>query len=196
MPAGSGRTLFFGIEETWRWRYRDGQPKFDEFWRRTLDYLALRPHRRTELVLDKRTAYRQGDEIKVTVSLADEVRVAAGSRPVIARATFLPLERKDPEFITIPLQDVAGALRRGTIKNAQPGHYRIRLTEPDVVVLKLGREIPTATADVVALPKEAERAPMNVSELAHAADVANGAFFAVTSADEFLRHWPRQKKTP
>ena len=38
--VGSGRSLFFGIDETWRWRWRENEQHFNTFWMQTMRYLA------------------------------------------------------------------------------------------------------------------------------------------------------------
>jgi hypothetical protein len=41
--VGTGRALFFGIEETWRWRFRELEPQYNHFWLQTIRYLAKLP---------------------------------------------------------------------------------------------------------------------------------------------------------
>lgn len=36
-----GRTMFMGIDSTWRWRYVFGEQYFERFWRKVIRYLAL-----------------------------------------------------------------------------------------------------------------------------------------------------------
>ena len=38
--VGTGRSLFFGFDETWRWRYREDESEYAAFWMRTIRYLA------------------------------------------------------------------------------------------------------------------------------------------------------------
>ena len=38
--VGAGRVMFFGFDETWRWRYRLNEPRFNQFWLQTIRSLA------------------------------------------------------------------------------------------------------------------------------------------------------------
>src|SRR5258706_1978468 len=38
--VGTGRVMFFGFDETWRWRYREHEIRFNQFWMQTARYLA------------------------------------------------------------------------------------------------------------------------------------------------------------
>ena len=48
---GAGRTMFFGFDESWRWRYREDELRFNQFWIQTVRYLGARSKltTRTEL---------------------------------------------------------------------------------------------------------------------------------------------------
>ncbi len=42
--VGAGRTLFFGANETWRWRYKVGERDQDRFWLQLIRYAAEEPY--------------------------------------------------------------------------------------------------------------------------------------------------------
>src|SRR5262249_51308984 len=72
--VGSGRTMFFGFEEIWRWRYRDDERRYHEFWRQCMRYLSRNRPTRTVLRLDHQsTPYRVNEPIKVMVQFPDAV---------------------------------------------------------------------------------------------------------------------------
>ena len=88
--VGAGRCLFFGFDETWRWRCREDELRFNQFWIQTVRYLARSRLGRIELRLDRQTPYRRGEPIKVTVRFPDdapppapetEVKVLVERRP-------------------------------------------------------------------------------------------------------------------
>src|SRR5262249_52228020 len=70
--VGSGRTMFFGLDETWRWRFRENELHYNQFWIQTVRYLARSRSGRVELRLDRQTPYRRGEPIKVTVRFPDD----------------------------------------------------------------------------------------------------------------------------
>src|SRR5205807_1880887 len=70
--VGAGRSMFFGFDESWRWRFREGEVYFNQFWIQTVRYLARSRSGRVELRLDRQTPYRRGDPIKVLVRFPDD----------------------------------------------------------------------------------------------------------------------------
>src|SRR5207302_1058495 len=79
--VGTGRSMFFGIDETWRWRRGDDESKFENFWVQTLRYLSRGRSTRTDLKLDRQTPYRVGEKIKVMVSFPDNNPGGAAKQP-------------------------------------------------------------------------------------------------------------------
>src|SRR5262249_26265361 len=59
--VGSGRCLLLGINETWRWGFREDLLRFNQFWIQTVKYLARSGLGRIELRLDRQTPYRRGE---------------------------------------------------------------------------------------------------------------------------------------
>src|SRR5207245_1010869 len=50
--VGTGRSMFFGFDETWRWRLREDESKFNHFWVQVMRYLSRGRSNRTDLRLD------------------------------------------------------------------------------------------------------------------------------------------------
>jgi uncharacterized membrane protein len=70
---GAGRTMFLGMEDTWRWRFYRGESVFDTFWVQCLRELARSKklgQRRATLVTD-RSAYDLGQQVEVLVRVVD-----------------------------------------------------------------------------------------------------------------------------
>ena len=57
--VGAGRVLFLGFEESWRWRFRADEPRFNQFWIQMVRYLARVRPSRAEIRLDRQTPYRR-----------------------------------------------------------------------------------------------------------------------------------------
>jgi hypothetical protein len=68
---GGARSMFFGFDESWRWRFREDELRFNQFWMQTVRYLARSKLTRTELHLDRQSKYQIGEPIKVTVRFPD-----------------------------------------------------------------------------------------------------------------------------
>src|SRR5439155_27048747 len=59
--VGAGRSMFLGFDETWRWRFREDELHFNQFWIQTVRYLARSRLGRVELRTDRQTPYRRGE---------------------------------------------------------------------------------------------------------------------------------------
>src|SRR5262249_31325025 len=105
--AGARRTLFFGFEETWRWRSQDNESRFNQFGIQTVRYLARSRLGRVELRVDRQAPYRQGEPITVTVRFPDDTPPPAAETKVEVVATRSPLNKNQPsaeiEKVTLPL---------------------------------------------------------------------------------------------
>src|SRR5205085_1199033 len=80
--SGAGRVIFLGIDETWRWRFRDDEEQFNRFWMQAVRTLSRSRLGRTELKLDKQTAYRRDERIVVTVRFPDDAPAPADGATV------------------------------------------------------------------------------------------------------------------
>src|SRR5262249_48565572 len=69
---GSGGSMFFGFDESWRWRWREDELRFNQFWIQTVRYLSRNRLGRIDLRVDRQTPYRKGEPIKLTVRFPDD----------------------------------------------------------------------------------------------------------------------------
>lgn len=70
---GAGRTLFNGIDESWRWRYYTGEPVFDTFWVQQMRFLARGRklgQRRLAFAVE-RPAYELGEQVQAELRVLD-----------------------------------------------------------------------------------------------------------------------------
>jgi uncharacterized membrane protein len=206
--VGTGRSLFFGIDETWRWRRGEDESKFEHFWVQTLRYLSRGRPTRTTLRLDKQTPYRVGESIKVTVRFPDYTPGAGkdapkidASTPVKVRFTHTPVEGKeaDPRKPELVLTKHDGSLGtyEGILKGALEGKYKFELTEPKEYAKPSSDGLaPSAEGIVEPLPGELERLRMNDEELGKAATTTNGGFYTLVNAENALRDVQRGVGSP
>ncbi|MCI0637853.1 MAG: VWA domain-containing protein [Gemmataceae bacterium] len=198
--VGSGRCMFFGIDETWRWRFRDDEPRFKNFWIQVVRYLSRTRVTKTDLRLDKQTPYRLGEPIKVTVRFPEN---APGGPDVRAKldvkvtVEYRPTAKKgdtpgDPEIQTLTLAKLEGsqATFEALVNRTREGKYRFRLTAPDVSKIQPDGEKPSAEATVELPPGELERLRMNQQELMQAADSTQGRFYTIANANDLLDELP------
>jgi uncharacterized membrane protein len=94
---GAGRTLFSGIDDSWRWRFYTGESVFDTYWIQQIRYLArskkLGQRRLTFTSL--RPSYEIGEQIRVSLRILDPALI-----------------QQLPEQIRVEVQDAGGQVVR------------------------------------------------------------------------------------
>jgi hypothetical protein len=195
--VGSGRCMFFGFDETWRWRFRENEEYFNKFWTQTIRYLSRNRILRTVLTLDKQTPYKVGEPIKVSVRFPDSTRVGQKADPktdVTVIVEYRPPgnDKADPEIETLKLVNAKGhpTLFEELYLRTREGKYRFRLSSPDVSKEDPEGEKPSADALVEHPPGELERLTMNREELQEAARSTRGRFYTLVNADSLLDQLP------
>ena len=190
--VGSGRSLFFGFDETWRWRFRDDEIRFNKFWVQTLRFLARGRSNRTDLRLDRQTPYRVGEPIKITVRFPENMPLPDGGKTgektdvkvvVEYRPPAKADEKVDPEITVLSLTKIEGSLAtfEDQWKQTREGKYKFRLLSPNVPTPD--GEKPAAEATVELPPGELDRLRMNQQEMTQAAEQTQGKFYTLATAD-------------
>jgi hypothetical protein len=178
---GGARSLFFGFDESWRWRFREDEVRFNQFWIQTVRYLARSKLTRTELRLDRQSKYQIGEPVKITVRFPDSTAMQGGQgsdmRNPLAegkgpdspeRSSDLKVvvtiehqakgadQQAETEIQTLQLAKIEGswATYEGTLTKTREGEYRFWLSNPDVSALQPNRKKPSAVATVVRPPGE------------------------------------------
>ena len=200
---GTGRCMFIGVDEVWRWRFREDEARFNNFWMQTVRYMSRTRISKTDLRLDRQTPYRAGEPIKVTVRFPEsqapgakevkvgpktDVKVTMEYRPV-APKDGLPA---DPEVQTLSLAKLEGSFGtfEGLVSRTREGKYRFRLTTPDVSKQQPDGEKPSADATVELPPGELDKLRMNQQEMTDAAKDTQGHFYTLATVDSLLEDLP------
>jgi len=196
--SGAGRVLFFGFEETWRWRHRLDEPRFNQFWVQAIRSLARARVGRIEIHTAEKI-YRRDDPIRVTVHFPDDAPAPPPETRVAVRVERRPLPvsgktpSTQPEVETVLLRHQEKS--RGTfetILTQKPeGEYRFVLVEPKVA----GRE-PTTEVTVLPPKGELEEIRLKESDLRKAAAETAGDYFTLDqglNAFDKVPDGPRQK---
>ena len=209
---GGARSMFFGFDESWRWRFREDELRFNQFWLQTVRYLARSKLTRTELRLDRQSKYKVGEPIKLTVRFPDATVLGEGKgvvKPNDQTKVIVTVEHRskngdqvETAIQTLQLATLEGswATYEATLTRPREGEYRFWLSSPDVSKQQPNREKPSATAMVVRPPGE-DALRFNQRELIQAAAasrsreelaalVAGGrktpGYYTVATADEVL----------
>jgi hypothetical protein len=183
--VGSGRCMFFGFNETWRWGFREDQLRFNQFWIQTVRYLSRTRSGRIEVRLDQQTHYRRGQPIKATVRFPDD-----GQAQKEDGSVKLTVERRNPSRPpqTIKLAHVPGSRGRafeGTLTQTPEGEYRFWLSEPVVADPK-----PSASCKVLAPPGEMYGLRLDQPALEAAAETSGGRYYNLADADRLVDDLP------
>jgi hypothetical protein len=186
---GGGRSLFFGFNETWRWRYREHELRFNQFWIQTVRYLARSRTGRVELRLDKQTPYRRGEPIRITARFPDDAPPPPADtevKVVVERRTR-GANPADTEVQTVQLAKVEGSRStfEGLLTRTPEGEYQFWLSAPVVTGTR-----PRAECRVLAPPGEMEVLRMNRPDMERAAEETQGRFYTLADADRVLAELP------
>jgi len=194
--VGAGRSMFFGFDETWRWRFREDEVNFNKFWIQTVRYLAVGRLGRIDVKVDKQVPYRRGEPIQVTVRFPDdapappketEVKVLVERRPPRAPGQPDGLSTAPVEVQTLKLDKLEGsrATYTGRLERTPEGEYQFVLAAPTVAGPK-----PSAETRVLAPPGEMEQLRMNQPDMEKAAQESHGKFYTLADADKLLDDLP------
>jgi len=187
--VGAGRVLFFGFDETWRWRWRADEEQFNKFWLQSVRVLARARRGKIELKLkDGSGPYRRDDRITVKVRFPDDAPAPADGTVVKVQVQRSPLPNADgtPGMGDVESQDLLLSRVKGeraefeaALTRTPEAVYRFTLVEPDA-----GPNPPRAEAKVLPPPTERERLDMNRQALVAAASVSHGGFYTLADAEK------------
>ena len=188
--SGSGRVIFMGLDETWRWRWRDDEEQFNKFWMQAVRVLSRSRLGRVELKLDKQAPYRRDERIVVTVRFPDDAPAPPDGTVVRVGVQRGPLPNPDgtpgtgeveAQVLTLAKVEGSRATYQATVTRTPVGEYKFLLTEPEVSGIR-----PRAEAKVLPPPTERDRLEMNRADLNAAAALSNGGFYTLADADKLL----------
>jgi uncharacterized membrane protein len=184
--VGAGRVLYFGFDESWRWRRREDERFYNQFWIQTVRFLARTRVGRSDLRLDRQTPYRQGEPIRITVRFPDDVPPPA---PDVAVQVSVEATSAGGEVETqmLRLARVEGsrAVYEALVTRTQTGSYRFRLVSPPN-----NGPPPEAVARVLPPPSEMDNLKLNHTDLERAALVSRGRYYALGDADRLPEELP------
>ncbi len=218
--VGAGRVIFFGFDETWRWRFRDNERYFNQFWHQTIRTLARNRIARIDIHLDRQTSYRQDEPIKVTVRMPDDAPPLKKDVPIRVLVERKPLgnnsftgankektetteEEKNKEnpsannnetesqTMELSLREGSRGIYEGILSRTPPGEYRFLLTSPTVSGSK-----PAVEGRVLPPPGELDRIQINETEMQFAAKESHGKYYSITQIDNLPYEIPEGNRVP
>jgi hypothetical protein len=170
--VGAGRVMFFGFDETWRWRQRLDEPRFNQFWMQTVRSLARARAREIELSVERKI-YRRDEPIRIAVRFPEDAPAPNPKDPILVDVERRPLALPGRKFgeDEVVVQTIQLSLREGTratfealLPRTPEGEYRFVLKAPDVAGVK-----PNAEATVLPPVGEMDKVRLNEPHLIQAA---------------------------
>jgi len=187
---GAGKSMFLGVDDTWRWRIGVGDRYFGRFWIQTLRFMArsrLNRDRPAELTVD-RAVYRHDQPVLVRLRFRN-----AGLAPASGEVTVeLEREGREPERLTLRSAGDAPEQFEGILPSARPGTYVVRMLPPPV----LDGEPPTAEFRVEPPADELDRVQLDRAELVRTADRSGGVAYSILETETLLDDLPPARKVP
>ncbi len=190
--VGAGRVMFLGFDETWRWRFRLTEERFDQYWSQAVRTVARSKVSRVELRTDKPTTYRRGEPIGLTVRFPDDAPAPALDAVVKVRVERKPIRLPgqsgrvgEAETQTVRLTKVPGTRATFTtvLTRTPEGEYGFQLT--DGAPTKQANN-PRAEAKVLPPQGELDQLSMNRADLEETAKKSGGEFYTLANADELM----------
>lgn len=178
----AGRTLFLGVDETWRWRFRYGDRYHERFWRNAIRWVALgrlkSGDRRVQLD-SLRTRYNLDERVSLEARVLDE-DYRPSERP--AQTARLSQPEGATSEIKLNLVPDRPGLYRASFDVERPGLYSVwiesdgqRVASTDFEVVLPSRENADPSPDPTTLQAIASMSGGRALDLAHAKDLL-GAF--------------------
>jgi von Willebrand factor type A domain/Aerotolerance regulator N-terminal len=193
--VGSGRVMFFAFDETWRWRFRASEEKYNQFWMQAIRTLSRSRVTRAEVRTDKQTSYRRDEPIRVTVRFPDDAPPPGVDAPIKVQVDRTPLKKgtSAAESQTVQLSKVEGtrATYQTMLTRTPEGEYKFTLIDPVVTGSK-----PRAEARVLPPAGERDRIDMNRAELTRAATESRGKFYTLLDAARVIDDLPEVARVP
>lgn len=177
----AGRTLFLGVDSTWRWRFPYGDKYQDLFWRKMVRYLAQNKLRRKDYRYDlntDRSRYDLNERIRISARIRDEDFQL--SREPLQQIKLMDPQSKEDEMDLNLIEE--GNYERVFVAR-EPGTYQLWIEEDGDA-----EEIRHAlTSFSVTIPQlEAENPVLDETVMKNVARLSGGAYFGLHDFEKLV----------
>lgn len=184
---GKGQVLYFGIDETWRWRYKPGSEYHRKLWGQAISMLSmahlLGKTNRIQIDTD-RTEYAVGEKVKIIARVLDE-----GYNNLAAASVTAVVERGDleKEEVVLTAQQEQPGVFQGEFIPAVEGRFRVTIK---------GEEEETEHLFAAVTPRiEFDDPGMRRELLQQVADASGGAFVYLHELDRLAEKLKARRHT-
>lgn len=214
MRFGSGRVIYVGTDEVWRWRYGRGEDLPERFWLQLVRLLgrdAVARSGKPAIIEITPARSTVGQAVGVSVQLIDQSLVDGGRQAVTVRVERIgPLEGSTdddagegaltpPVELTLRLSTASGAEQgwyTGTWVPTHTGRYRATLADAALLGPVAGTaeaQPPSADAEVFFPDDELRRPQTNHALLADLANETGGQVLSASDLDRLDDLLPRRE---
>jgi hypothetical protein len=185
---GSGRVLYMGTDETWRWKVLEGGQIHRTFWSNAVRYLSTLKPRLVDIYLaEGKESYNVGMEIKIKARAFTEKY-----QPVTSETfTVYLIKQSEPgnqREIQLQAEELAGEAGRfaGTVVIDEPGSYEITALAPSQRADRV-----SAKQLLVTAPEDEKKRPEADPNQLHqaATGAAQRGSGRASKSDNFLNIW-------
>lgn len=182
---GAGKVWYHATDETWRWRFRQGDTYFGRYWNQVIRFLSRSSQagqsRTAELLVDRKE-YEQGETVRLTVRLLDD-RIVASQPDEVA----VIVERTGGDQRRVPLTRVGptNSMFEGEVSGLAEGSYRAWLASPAVT-----GSPPSQEFQIVLPQHELRITRLDLAELQQAVRLTGGQLFTISDADQLPDRLP------
>ncbi|MHC4248057.1 MAG: hypothetical protein ACYS9X_02910 [Planctomycetota bacterium] len=128
---GRGQVMYFGIDETWRWRHEPGAQYHRRMWGQAATYLSmahlLGETNRVQIETD-RAEYATGDTVKIVARIIDESYNPLDAEAVTAIVERGGLERDE---VALAAQKESKGVFQGEYRPPAAGAYRVVIQDEE-----------------------------------------------------------------
>ncbi len=188
--VGVGKVLFLATDETWRWRFRQGDHIFGKFWVQAIRFMSRRQNDDEEPVrfLADRATYEIGQKVHLTLEVRDERALPQGTEKLIAQ-----VESAEGQLETIELRRTgqSAAFFEADWTPVREGPYRLQMVDD-----KLLAKLPLLSILVTAPQKELLATAASTADLKLAAEATRGQYLPIDRIEELPELLPRSQLLP
>jgi hypothetical protein len=189
----TGNVLFHATDETWRWRFRSGDTYFARYWIQTIRYLSrskLADAGRSATLSADRAKYRQGEPVRLRVRF-DNQRLAPPQDDGVTVVVEGP--KHATQRLKLHRTAAGSGVFEGLLAALPPDDYHAWIAIPS-----LENHPPATEFSVVAHVGDSQGTAIDAVELARAAEVTKGHYYAfdADTARHLLHDLPEGRQVP
>jgi hypothetical protein len=185
--VGAGRVLFHATDETWRWRFRQGEPWHARYWGQAIRFLAGRESSPGAVITTDQREYPLGEPVRFQLRFGPPARVPEAGGPVglewrLPDGTYRPLELSQ----RLDTPDIF----EGSVPDPPLGTHQVRFDGAE------GTNDALVEFTVVPRSLELERVVADIAEMSRAASISGGHVYRPREVHELLKKLPSGQSVP